>query len=75
MKGSHARLPNTRLFALDEWWSVIPSLAGPLAQLLASLPVEAKAVIRTDAEAALAGFATPGGYELPGVSIVGVGHR
>ena len=61
--------------SLDEWWSVIPSLAGPLAQLLASLPVEAKAAIRTDAEAALAGFATPDGYELPGVSIIGVGHR
>jgi SAM-dependent methyltransferase len=61
--------------SFDEWWSVIPSLAGPLAELLASLPVEAKAAIRTDAEAALAGFATPDGYELPGVSIIGVGHR
>ena len=61
--------------SLDEWWSVIPSLAGPLAQLLASLPAEAVAAIRTGAEAALTGFATQDGYDLPGVSIVGVGHR
>jgi len=61
--------------SVDEWWSVIPSLAGPLAQLLASLPAEVVAAIRTDAEAALAGFATPDGYELPGVSVVAVGHR
>lgn len=61
--------------SVDEWWSVIPSLAGPLAQLLASLPAEVRAAIRADAEVALAGFATPDGYELPGVSVVGVGHR
>ncbi len=61
--------------SIDEWWSVIPSLAGPLAQVLASLPAELAAAIRTDAEVALAGFATRDGYELPGISVVGVGHR
>ncbi|TPG29906.1 methyltransferase domain-containing protein [Mycobacterium hodleri] len=59
----------------DEWWSVIPSLAGPLAHLLASIPAEVAEAIRTDAEAALADFGTPDGYQLPGVSIVGVGRR
>jgi SAM-dependent methyltransferase len=61
--------------SVDEWWTVIPALAGPLAQLLATLPADVVAAIRTDAEIALAGFATPDGYELPGISIVGVGHR
>lgn len=61
--------------SFDEWWSVIPSLAGPLAQLLASIPAQVAAAIRTEAEAALAVFATPDGYELPGVSIVGVARR
>ena len=61
--------------SFDEWWSVIPSLAGPLAQVLASLPAEVVATIRAGAETALAGFATPDGYELPGVSVVGVGRR
>ena len=61
--------------SFDEWWSVIPSLAGPLAQLLASLPAEVVASIRAGAETALAGFHTPDGYELPGVGVVGVGRR
>lgn len=61
--------------SLEEWWSVVPSLAGPLAQLLASLPGQVVAAIRTEAVVNLAGFATPDGFELPGVSIVGAGRR
>jgi SAM-dependent methyltransferase len=61
--------------SFDEWWSIVPSLAGPLAQLLASIPTDAAGQIRIDAELALAAFATPDGYELPGVSIVGVSRR
>jgi len=60
--------------SVDEWWTAIPSLAGPVAQLLDSLPAEVVAAIRTDTENAFARFATPDGYELPGVSVVGVGH-
>ena len=61
--------------SVDEWWSVVPSLAGPLAALLAGLPAEASAAIRAHAEAGIAQFAGPDGYELPGVSIVGSGRR
>ena len=61
--------------SVDEWWSLVPSLAGPLAQVLRSLPVEVSAAIRVRVDAAMADFATPDGYELPGVSIVGVGRR
>ena len=61
--------------SLDEWWSVVPSLAGPVAQLLASLPAEVSASIRTRAEEAMADFASSDGYELPGVSYLGVGTR
>lgn len=61
--------------SIDEWWSVVPSLAGPLAGLLASLPDEVSAAIRTHAETAVAELASPDGYELPGVSILGVGRR
>ena len=59
----------------DEWWNVVPSLAGPIAPVLASLPTELTTAIRTDAEAALAEFHTGRGYELPGLSIVGVGSN
>lgn len=64
-----------RAASFDEWWSVVPSLAGPLAPLLASLPAEVSAAVRTDAHHALAEFATADGYDLPGVSVVGVGRR
>jgi SAM-dependent methyltransferase len=59
----------------DEWWNVVPSLAGPIAPILASLPTELTAAIRADAEAALAEFRTDNGYELPGLSLVGVGRN
>ena len=61
--------------SVDEWWSVVPSLAGPLALVLGSLPAEVTAAIRARVDAAMADFATPDGYELPGVSILGVGRR
>jgi len=61
--------------SVDEWWSVVPSLAGPLAQVLKSLPAEVSAAIRARVDAAMAEFATPDGYELPGISILGVGRR
>ena len=61
--------------SVDEWWSVVPSLAGPVAQLLGSLPADVSAAIRARVDAAMADFATGDGYELPGVSILGVGRR
>ncbi len=62
-------------FSVDEWWSFVSSIAGPVASLLASLPDEVSAAIRNRAEASVAKFAGPEGYELPGVSIVGSGRR
>jgi len=64
-----------RVSSVDEWWSVVPSLAGPLARVLASLPAEVSAAIRARVDAAMADFATPDGYAMPGVSILGVGSR
>jgi SAM-dependent methyltransferase len=61
--------------SVDEWWSVVPPLAGPLAQVLGSLPADVRAAIRNRADVAMAQFATADGYELPGLSVVGVGRR
>jgi SAM-dependent methyltransferase len=61
--------------SVDEWWSLVPSLAGPLARVLQSLPAEVSAAIRGRVDVAMVDFATPEGYELPGVSILGVGCR
>jgi hypothetical protein len=60
--------------SLDEWWSVVPSLAGPIAQVLRALPAEVSAAIRARVDSAMADFATSDGYELPGLSILGVGR-
>jgi len=64
-----------KVSSVDEWWSVVPSLAGPIARLLGSLPPEMNAAIRARVDMAMADFATPDGYELPRVSILGVGRR
>jgi SAM-dependent methyltransferase len=59
--------------SFDEWWRIVPSLAGPVAALLASLPDDMTSTIRDDAQAVLRPFATQTGYHIPGVSLIGVG--
>ena len=61
--------------SFDEWWTMVPSLAGPLASLLENLPAETTAAIRTRADADLARFAGTEGYHLPGMSVVASGRR
>ena len=61
--------------SFDEWWSIVPSLAGPGAALLSSLPDDITSAIRRGAQSALAYFATETGYTIPGLSVVAVGHQ
>lgn len=60
--------------SLDEWWEIVPSLAGPVAALLASLPDDVRAAIRDQAESALTEYAAQAGYAIPGMCLVGVGR-
>ena len=60
--------------SFEQWWTMVPSLAGPVRPLLASLPDEMTEAILSDARAALDQYARPDGYELPGVSLVGSGR-
>lgn len=60
-----------RVSSFEMWWAMVPSLAGPLAQLLTSLPAEVNAAVRDAAADATAAFACGEGYELPGLSLVG----
>ena len=60
--------------SFEAWWSVVPSLAGPLAQVLAAQPEEASQAIRESARRALTAYATPAGLEIPGLSLVAVGR-
>lgn len=60
--------------SFDEWWAVVPSLAGPVGPLLAAQPAEVGATIRATAEAALDQFRTEtASFDLPGLSFVGSG--
>lgn len=61
--------------SFDEWWSIVPSLAGPLAQLLAALPAEANQAIQASARKKLAEYETSDGLEIPGLSLVATGRR
>lgn len=61
--------------SFDEWWRVVPSLAGPIAQVIASLPDEAVDAIRAHAGEALTPYADGLGYRIPGVSLVAGARR
>jgi SAM-dependent methyltransferase len=61
--------------SFEQWWTMVPSLAGPVRPLLASLPDEMTEAILGDARAALDEYVSPDGYQLPGVSLVGSGRR
>ncbi|MBP1818423.1 methyltransferase domain-containing protein [Mycobacterium sp. OAE908] len=60
--------------SLDEWWEIVPSLAGPVAALLASLPDDVRSAIRDQGESVLTGYAAQTGYAIPGKCLVGVGR-
>ena len=59
----------------DEWWERSSSLAGPIAQKLASLPEPAAQALRERARVAAAPYETPEGLVLPGVALVAFGRR
>ncbi len=61
--------------SIDEWWTVVPSLAGPVAAIVNSLPDDITSAMRADAESALRAFADVDGYTIPGLSLLGVGHH
>jgi hypothetical protein len=64
-----------RVGSFEEWWTIVPALAGPVAALLASLPDDVTSAIRDSAETALQPFAGADGYTIPGLSLIGVGHQ
>jgi enediyne biosynthesis protein CalE5 len=60
-----------RAGSFDEWWTRTTALAGPVAQLLKQLPEDE---IRTRARDHVQAYLTPGGLEIPGVSLVASGR-
>jgi ubiquinone/menaquinone biosynthesis C-methylase UbiE len=61
--------------SFEEWWERSASLAGPLAQKLASLPAAAALALRARAREAISAYITPTGLEFPGVSLLAAARR
>lgn len=59
----------------EEWWTRTTALAGPLAQLVASLPDEAARALRERAVEAITPYGTKRGLEIPGVSLIASARR
>jgi hypothetical protein len=64
-----------RAGSFDEWWARTLALAGPIARLVASMPEARRASLAARAQAAIAGYATPGGLELPGLTLLASARR
>ena len=62
-----------RTGSFEEWWSRTSSLAGPLTQLLASLPETATNALEVRLRDAVRTYETAAGYEFPGVALLAVG--
>jgi len=60
---------------VEWWWTRTCACAGPLAQLVAGLPEEAREAIRARAFAAVAEHTVDGLVQLPGVSVVASARR
>lgn len=64
-----------RAASVDEWWRRTAALAGPLTQVLASLPPAAKAELTGRVQASAEPYATETGVELPGVALIAAATR
>jgi SAM-dependent methyltransferase len=63
-----------RAGSFDEWWARTAALAGPLAQVLASLPEPATQALRVRLQEAIAPYTTPAGVDVPGVTLIASAH-
>jgi SAM-dependent methyltransferase len=61
--------------SFDEWWSVVPSLAGPVGPALALQPPDVYEALREDARTMLDQYRTDTEYDIPGLSFVGSGRH
>jgi hypothetical protein len=59
----------------DQWWATTRVLAGPLYQILASLPKDSAERLRDRAREAAQPHQTRDGLEFPGVTLLASGRR
>jgi SAM-dependent methyltransferase len=61
--------------SFDAWWDGRRALAGPLTQILASLPADKVEAMRARAREAAKQYASPRGLQFPGIALVASGCR
>jgi SAM-dependent methyltransferase len=61
--------------SFEEWWTARCALAGPLTQILASIPEDAIQAIRDRARDATGPYKSRQGLEFPGVALLASGRR
>lgn len=61
--------------SFDEWWERTCALAGPLANILASLPEAGAQALRERARNAARPYDTPHGLRFPGLTLIAAGRR
>ncbi len=64
-----------RARGFDEWWETTCALAGPLTQILASLPPSSAEHLRSEARESARRYQTPEGLDFPGVTLLATGCR
>jgi SAM-dependent methyltransferase len=62
-----------RAGSFEEWWTRTSALAGPLSNVLGSLPEPAMQELRARLETAVAPYSSPAGLEFGGVTLVATG--
>lgn len=64
-----------RAATFDEWWDRTCALAGPLSQILASLPARSAGHVRARARESAQRYQTRNGLDFPGVTLLASGRR
>jgi SAM-dependent methyltransferase len=64
-----------RAASFEQWWERTCALAGPLTQILASLPADAAEGLRACARQAVRSYETTDGLHLPGLTLLASGRR
>jgi SAM-dependent methyltransferase len=65
----------TRAESFEHWWTRTTALAGPIAGMLAAMPEAPRAALRDRLRADVERYRVPGGYELPGLTLLASARR
>jgi SAM-dependent methyltransferase len=65
----------TRAETFEHWWTRTTALAGPLSGLIAAMPEAPRSALRAGLREDVEPYRVPGGYELPGLTLLASARR